>query len=145
MALTQDPEEVAKTCPRCRLGKSAAEFYKCKRSKLGLTVYCKECISAESKRNNLTYGKTQRRVELRRHYKLRSKYGLSLDQFKAALAEQRGLCANTACTEPATCVDHDHATGRVRKLLCKHCNLALGGLQENPERIRGLARYAEVC
>jgi len=43
-------------------------------------------------------------------------------------------------------VDHDHSTGRTRGLLCPGCNAALGLLEENHDRIIGLARYAEeVC
>jgi len=40
-------------------------------------------------------------------------------------------------------VDHDHSTGRVRKLLCNACNLAIGMVQEDPARLRALAAYLE--
>jgi hypothetical protein len=39
------------------------------------------------------------------------------------------------------CVDHDHATGRVRGLLCAACNAALGLLQDNPRVILSAADY----
>ena len=29
-------------------------------------------------------------------------------------------------------IDHDHKTGKVRGILCHHCNTALGSLNENP-------------
>lgn len=38
-------------------------------------------------------------------------------------------------------VDHDHLTGQVRGLLCQPCNLALGHLKDDPERILALADY----
>jgi hypothetical protein len=40
-------------------------------------------------------------------------------------------------------VDHDHATGKVRKLLCHNCNRALGLMKDNPELLRKAAQYVE--
>lgn len=39
-------------------------------------------------------------------------------------------------------LDHDHATGLFRGVLCGGCNTSLGALNENPERILALAEYA---
>lgn len=38
-------------------------------------------------------------------------------------------------------IDHDHATGRVRGILCGSCNRALGLLQDSPELMRRAAEY----
>ncbi|WP_368859394.1 endonuclease domain-containing protein [Arthrobacter humicola] len=39
------------------------------------------------------------------------------------------------------CIDHDHGTGEARGLLCQRCNVALGNMGDDPERVRNLARY----
>jgi hypothetical protein len=54
-----------------------------------------------------------------------SKYGLTLDGWHELLIEQRGRCG--ICSRPMKKphVDHDHATDRVRGLLCAACNWAL--------------------
>lgn len=71
---------------------------------------------------------------------LRSKYGLSEQQYHEMLIAQDGLCG--ACyAEPATHVDHDHETGAVRGLLCSPCNLALGLFHEDIERLEGAVLY----
>lgn len=86
-----------------------------------------------------------------RRYHLKTKFGLSLDDFDQKLREQGGLCA--VCRQPETTirrgerksldVDHNHTTGKVRGLLCSACNTALGLLREDPLRIRALAVYIE--
>lgn len=40
-------------------------------------------------------------------------------------------------------IDHDHITGCVRGVLCRHCNTALGFFKDNPHKLRLLAEY--VC
>jgi hypothetical protein len=61
-------------------------------------------------------------------------YGLSRDQYDAMVLSQGGKCF--ICRELPTArglfVDHCHKTKRLRKLLCHHCNVALGHLGDNP-------------
>jgi hypothetical protein len=62
------------------------------------------------------------------------------------LADQDGGCA--ICGDPSPeqgslHVDHDHATGRVRGLLCVSCNNALGAFRESFETFRAAADYLD--
>lgn len=64
-----------------------------------------------------------------REWNLRTKYGLSIEDYEKLLASQHGACA--ICTAvPSSkrrlAVDHCHATGKIRGLLCHTCNNLLG-------------------
>lgn len=76
-------------------------------------------------------------------------YGLSASGFSTLLEVQGGVCAicgvelkvNGAGSQHAACVDHDHSTGRVRGLLCRKCNVALGMLDEDIEKMKNMIDY----
>ena len=71
-------------------------------------------------------------------------YGMSRAEYQALLQRQRGACAickRAFDREP--CVDHCHATGKVRGLLCRKCNMGLGLYDENPDVIRAALAYIE--
>ncbi|WP_425584779.1 endonuclease domain-containing protein [Yinghuangia aomiensis] len=80
---------------------------------------------------------------------LRVTYGLLPEDFAAKLIAQDFACYTCArpfdpdVHELTPCVDHSHASGRVRKLLCHSCNLALGHAKDNPGILRALADYLE--
>jgi len=70
----------------------------------------------------------------------RKNYGITKGQFDALFTAQHGVCA--ICKEgEANSVDHCHATGRIRALLCRACNAGLGLLGENSERLLAAAEY----
>ena len=94
---------------------------------------------------------TQRRKDGIHHAEwLRYKYGITREQFFLLLTSQDGKCGNPGCRvgtpggRGAWHVDHDHATGKIRGLLCSDCNLALGQLKDDPQRILGLRSYLEA-
>lgn len=102
-------------------------------------------------------GERERETE-RDIYRLRGdgarlkKYGLSHSQYHALLVKQGNACAicglqfESAPTSHANLgrrphVDHDHATGRVRGILCGPCNKGIGFFRDSPSALRRAARY----
>jgi Recombination endonuclease VII len=73
---------------------------------------------------------------------LKCSYRTSLEEYEQLLVRQNGACP--ICGKQTTkrlCVDHCHATGRVRGLLCSKCNLGIGQLDDDPGLMRAAIAY----
>jgi hypothetical protein len=78
-----------------------------------------------------------------RRANLLKRYGISWPEYQLRLALQHGVCA-ICKKEPKgrlLCVDHCHATGKVRGLLCTRCNAALGSFEDDPKLMQAGADY----
>lgn len=66
-------------------------------------------------------------------------------EYQTLLEKQDGKCliceATVSYMGHRLAVDHDHADGHIRGLLCKACNAGLGHFQDDPERIMRAAQY----
>lgn len=85
-------------------------------------------------------------VDAKAFERLHRVYGLSRTGYQSMLASQGGCCA--ICMDDAPgggrrmwCVDHDHATGEVRGLLCVRCNAGLGHFRDNPRLLAYAIEY----
>lgn len=142
-------EEIGeKKCTRCYQTKSLDHFTvrKSGARKGHPMSYCKECrVKREKQRyNNQTYERVYR------PYILKSKYGITVDDYKEMLEQQGGKCAicgtddgKSAKNTKTFSVDHCHDTGRVRGLLCNNCNRGIGLLGDNPETLNRAINYLE--
>tara|TARA_R110000772_G_scaffold2311_11_gene8024 strand:- start:5908 stop:6441 length:534 start_codon:yes stop_codon:yes gene_type:complete len=75
---------------------------------------------------------------------LKRTYGISLAEYNDMLKAQDNTCAICDGTSKKNLhVDHDHATGEVRGLLCHGCNTALGLLNESKDTMRKMVNY--IC
>lgn len=86
----------------------------------------------------------QHRYAQRREHQLRQKYGLTQAAVEAMIAGQGGVCAICGLEEwgkKGPMVDHDHATGLVRGILCWACNTAVGMVRDRPEIADKVASY----
>lgn len=74
-------------------------------------------------------------------------YGLTPEGYAAMLAAQGGRCDMCGTTDPGNkrvgrfYVDHDHATGANRGLLCHQCNAMLGYARDRRERLEQAITY----
>lgn len=126
-------------CPWCDQYKDLSHFRKDKSQKRGVSRHCKDCLKSYANRYQ----------ERRMHEKRKQNYGLTPEQYKALHDAQGGLCA--ICGQAETrilkgvkvdlSVDHDHATGDIRGLLCGRCNSALGHFGDNIKLMQSAIEY----
>lgn len=83
-----------------------------------------------------------------KHYNLKSKYGITLEEYDEMLKAQNDVCAicknkkRMLLTSKGTLyVDHNHTTGKVRGLLCGSCNSALGYVEDNIDIMKSMIEY----
>ena len=73
------------------------------------------------------------------------KYGITPGQYRDRLAAQEGKCAICKTETPGGHgrfhVDHDHATGEFRGILCHRCNVGLGYMKDDPVILQGAISY----
>lgn len=84
--------------------------------------------------------------------RIKFNYGITLEQYREMLVAQNGVCA--ICERPETSaqngrvvplsVDHDHADGAVRGLLCRACNGMLGQAKDSTTTLAKAISYLET-
>jgi len=81
---------------------------------------------------------------LRSRIRMYKQYGITEEDYQNRLQQQDGrcaLCLKLPSKRVRLSVDHDHATGRVRGLLCARCNRGLGRFEWNTGVLRRLLAY----
>ena len=75
-----------------------------------------------------------------------ARYGVTPEQYAEMHQQQGGLCA--ICRRPpgkrSLAIDHCHASGKVRALLCVHCNAILGHARDEAETLLSAVAYLET-
>ncbi len=127
-----------KTCTSCDVEKPAASFSRMASKRDGLGSWCKEC---RRKREYNDIPREERDRRGKENY-LWSLYRLRLADYLAMMAAQGGLCAICRGEMKRACVDHCHATGKVRGLLCLPCNNWIAGI-EVPGFVEAARAYLE--
>ena len=74
---------------------------------------------------------------------LAAKFGVSEEGCRALFEASDYKCM-VCRTSEVLVIDHDHESGAVRGVLCKQCNIALGGARDRIEVLEGLIRYLKA-
>jgi hypothetical protein len=114
-----------KFCRGCQQVLPLSRWSQRARTTDGYATRCRECTSARD-----------------RERALEAKYGMTSAAVDDMRESQGGLCAICKAA-PAAHVDHDHATGTVRGMLCFPCNAAIGHLRDDPQVVRQAAVYLD--
>jgi hypothetical protein len=94
----------------------------------------------------------QKPVEKQRRdgYYIKSRYGISLDDYNKMLIERDFCCDICGYKQPPSAtkqerlyIDHCHTKNKVRGLLCFYCNTALGYFKDDIETIDKSIKYLE--
>lgn len=134
---------IVKTCTKCGETKDTSQYHKLKLGRDGLNPVCNTCRNLFQRANREKNG-----------YRAQIKYmyGLSYVEYLDLIDKQKGVCAGCKKsfytpldTLSIPCVDHCHATDKVRGILCKRCNLALGYVQDNIETMENLITYLKAA
>ena len=132
-----------KICKKCGQNKPLTEFHSHRSCRQGVRAECKACYNPISKLRSSKY-RTEF-PEKRRSTTLKSKYGISLEQYEQKLQEQAGCCKICKSTNPGPkgrfAVDHCHKTGKVRSLLCYLCNIGLGSFRDDVVILNNAIEY----
>ena len=82
-----------------------------------------------------------------RENQLKVKYGITLEEWNVMYEEQGYSCAICNSDAPVGSgvlhVDHCHDTGKIRGLLCHHCNVALGSFKEDIKILEKAIKYID--
>jgi hypothetical protein len=126
-----------KKCTKCKKTLELSEFFPTfRKGKEEYLHECKKCCSEKTRKKREEQG-TFTHADIRRNNNYMKKYGITLAEYNKMYAHQKGKCALCKSTESGTkahdllCVDHCHNTGRVRQLLCHHCNIFVGYIEKN--------------
>ena len=88
------------------------------------------------------YARTDPKKFERKEKAIAKGYGITVEEFRRL--RETVFCEICEIEFPDTKnqhIDHDHATGKVRGVLCASCNMMLGNAKDNPDILRRAVEY----
>jgi len=117
-----------KKCTRCKVEKPQNKEYfpLHNKKKDGLDSWCRKCRATY--RNEICRGKFRDVIS---------------DEDLKMIKETTKECVICGEESNRLVVDHDHKTGKIRGMLCNHCNRGIGHFRDDPILMRFAATYVE--
>lgn len=118
-------------CYKCGQVKLRSEFYRDKSKSSGYSSRCKDC---------------HKKMTRARAFRERSGNSITTEEYNRLHSDSTEcpICKNTYSTESRyqlKCLDHDHATGKIRNFICTRCNLVLGLVGDSTDLLSNLTDY----
>lgn len=138
--MTINPNRKEKKCSICSITKPRSDFYSDRSRVDGISSYCKPCTS---KRNKKWRDENPRPVaESALWTRRKIFYGITKEQFYEMMENQNHQCKICKIEiDKSAHVDHCHETGKVRGILCLHCNKGLGFFKDNINSLSQAIQY----
>lgn len=160
---------IVKKCSRCKKLKPISGFNKMSHNCIDCNKYRQKYYWSNRKkvlvRQRKYYFKnhTKMRKKWKQYYKknyekvknadLKRIFNITLDDYKKILADQKNKC--TICgkqpngrsdnnnTMTSLHIDHCHASGKIRGLLCRNCNMLLGNAMDDSQILIKAIEYLD--
>lgn len=153
-----------KFCTKCKTTKDLSSYHKDRTNSDGVTHHCKSCrkdwndewrSKNKERINQLNRGNRKKRKEYYscperkmkyRELELKRVFGIGHSWYEDTLKSQGGVCMickkhKVASNKFFMTIDHCHATGQIRGILCNWCNRGLGAFDDNIECLASAIRY----
>lgn len=127
-------------CKHCDKEKPPISFKKYSGGSHKRAVVCIECKKSKPPKSKdaliLKEYKTEHYKKNKLRYKdidLVKRYGITYIQYITMRSLQLSKCYICQRIQPTTwhmCLDHNHQTGKIRKFLCRKCNMAVSIVEE---------------
>jgi hypothetical protein len=147
---------MTKQCSKCLVEKPTSEFRARPERGGQLNSSCRTCETTHAreyrhkhpdrvrKSRKLLYHKPGQREKRKAHW-MKWRYGMTVGERNHMYSEQNGCCP--ICGAPAELdrmhIDHDHATGQVRALLCCSCNWFVGWIETRRHLLTTALEYLD--
>ena len=117
-----------KQCSLCKGYKPIYDFNNQTKAVDGKMAYCRDC---------------QKIDKAKRRYNISEKEYLNLMEIKNCEICGIKLTSEFTPLRSKRVIDHNHASGKLRGVLCSHCNTGIGLLMENKEILINAIRYLD--
>lgn len=94
--------------------------------------------------------RSQKRLDYKKNRQIANNYGITVEDYDRMFQDQGGRCkicgtleAHSNISGRRFSIDHCHATGKIRGLLCVRCNTGIGMFKDNIDYLISAISYLQ--